>query len=32
MKLGVVQLSALLFGILYAMSHTQKDDVGIDYQ
>jgi phosphatidylserine synthase len=30
MKLSVVQLSALLFGILHAMSLTQKDDVGID--
>ena len=30
MKLSVVQLTALLFGILHAMSLTQKDDVGID--
>ena len=30
MKLSVVQLTALLFGILHAMSLTHKDDVGID--
>ena len=30
MKLSVVQLTALLFGILHAMSLTQKDDVGVD--
>ena len=31
MKLSVVQLTALLFGILHAMSLTHKDDVGIDF-
>ena len=30
MKLSVLQLSALLFGILHAMSLTQKDDAGVD--
>ena len=30
MKLSVVQLTALLFGILHAMSLTHKDDAGID--
>ncbi len=30
MKLSVVQLTALLFGILHAMSLTQKDDAGVD--
>lgn len=30
MKLSVVQLTALLFAILHAMSLTHKDDVGVD--
>ena len=30
MKLSVVPLTALLFGILHARSLTQKDDVGVD--
>ena len=30
MKLSVVQLTALLFGIIHAMSLTHKDDAAID--
>ena len=30
MKLSVVQITALLFGILHAMSLTQKDDTAVD--
>ena len=30
MKLSVVQITALLFGVLHAMSLTQKDDAGVD--
>ena len=30
MKLSVVQMTALLFGVLHAMSLTQKDDAGVD--
>ena len=30
MRLSVVQITALLFGILHAMSLTQKDDTAVD--